>query len=72
MNYVAFRKLIRTYPSLIRETTINWLGEWPHDALLDVAEKYFDAPEISKELEVCTLMNKVALLTMFGKGLQLL
>ncbi|XP_062072422.1 dynein axonemal heavy chain 2 isoform X1 [Lepus europaeus] len=35
-----FRNWIRQYPALVNCTTINWFSEWPHEALLEVAEKY--------------------------------
>ena len=32
-----FRKRIRTFPSFINCTTINWFLEWPREALTSVA-----------------------------------
>lgn len=36
----AFRNRLRQYPALINCTTIDWFLEWPHEALLEVANKY--------------------------------
>ncbi|XP_048885226.1 dynein axonemal heavy chain 2 [Brienomyrus brachyistius] len=41
-----FRNRIRQYPALVNCTTINWFSEWPHDALLEVAERYLDGLEL--------------------------
>lgn len=30
------------YPAFVNCTTIDWFGEWPKDALLEVAEKYLE------------------------------
>ena len=55
----AFRVRCRMFPSLINCCTIDWFDEWPKDALLSVAERYFEGvdlgtPEIKKEIcEAC-------------------
>uniref|UniRef100_A0A672FP66 Dynein axonemal heavy chain 2 n=1 Tax=Salarias fasciatus TaxID=181472 RepID=A0A672FP66_SALFA len=41
-----FRNRILQYPALVNCTTIDWFGEWPRDALLEVAEKYLDGLEL--------------------------
>ena len=59
----AFRVRCRMFPSLINCCTIDWFDEWPKDALLSVAERYFEGvdlgtPEIKKEIcEACVEMH---------------
>ncbi|CAF0814718.1 unnamed protein product [Didymodactylos carnosus] len=36
----VFRNRIRMYPSLVNCTTIDLFADWPHDALLEVGERY--------------------------------
>ena len=36
------RGRIRMFPALTSCTTIDWFGEWPEEALLEVAEKYLE------------------------------
>lgn len=56
------------YPSFISCTTIDWFGEWPDDALLEVAEKYLEdvnlgevkKAELHEEGEVVNMRQSVA------------
>ncbi|XP_029769486.1 dynein heavy chain 2, axonemal [Terrapene carolina triunguis] len=54
-----FRNWIRQYPALVNCTTIDWFSEWPHQALLEVAEKYLEGvdlgglPEVRAARGVC-------------------
>uniref|UniRef100_A0A8C8SM12 Dynein axonemal heavy chain 2 n=1 Tax=Pelusios castaneus TaxID=367368 RepID=A0A8C8SM12_9SAUR len=64
-----FRNWIRQYPALVSCTTIDWFSEWPHQALLEVAEKYLEGvdlgglPEIHKKVAriFVTMHGSVAL-----------
>eukprot|EP00106_Octopus_bimaculoides_P013835 XP_014781277.1 PREDICTED: dynein heavy chain 6, axonemal-like [Octopus bimaculoides] len=38
----AFRTRCQTFPSFVNCCTINWFTEWPKEALLNVAESFFD------------------------------
>ena len=38
----AFRVRCRKFPSLVNCCTIDWFDEWPRDALLSVAQRYFE------------------------------
>ena len=44
------------YPSLVNCTTIDWFSEWPHEALLEVAERYLENMELGDE-EVSMLLS---------------
>lgn len=37
------------YPAFVNCTTIDWFSEWPHDALLEVAEKYLESMDLSDD-----------------------
>ena len=45
----AFRVRCRMFPSLINCCTIDWFDEWPKDALLSVAQRYFEKLDIGSE-----------------------
>lgn len=47
------RNRIRQYPGFVNCTTIDWFSEWPHDALLEVAEKYLEDMNLNSD-EVTT------------------
>ena len=34
-----FRKRVRTFPSLVNCTTIDWFKKWPDEALISTAEE---------------------------------
>lgn len=38
----AFRSRCRMFPSLVNCCTIDWFTEWPQEALLSVAETFFE------------------------------
>ena len=42
----AFRVRCRMFPSLVNCCTIDWYDEWPQDALLSVAERYFEPVDL--------------------------
>lgn len=46
------RNWIRQYPALVNCTTINWFSEWPHEALLEVAEKYLMGVDLGTQENV--------------------
>ena len=43
------------FPAFVNNMTIDWFSEWPHDALLEVAEKYLSTMTMASEEEVNTL-----------------
>ena len=43
-------KPVRMFPALVSCTTINWFSEWPPDALKEVATRFLESVELSKEL----------------------
>ena len=47
------RNRIRQYPGFVNCTAIDWFSEWPHDALLEVAEKYLEDMNLNSD-EVTT------------------
>jgi len=59
----AFRVRCRMFPSLINCCTIDWFDEWPKDALLSVAERYFEKVDVGSEqnkrsiCEICVEMH---------------
>lgn len=53
-----FRNRIRQYPAFVNCTTIDWFSEWPHDALLEVAERYLDDMNLGGD-EVKSNVSKV-------------
>ncbi|XP_076804743.1 dynein axonemal heavy chain 2-like [Clavelina lepadiformis] len=44
----AFRNRVRQYPAFVNCTTIDLFTEWPHDALLEVAEKYLEGLDLGE------------------------
>ncbi|XP_039277425.1 dynein heavy chain 2, axonemal [Nilaparvata lugens] len=46
-----FRSRLMQCPSLVNCTTINWIIDWPRDALLEVAEKFLTT------VDLCTTIN---------------
>jgi len=42
----AFRTRCRMFPSLVNCCTIDWYDAWPRDALLSVAERYFESIDL--------------------------
>ena len=54
MFLILNRNRIRQYPGFVNCTTIDWFSEWPHDALLEVAEKYLEDMNLNSD-EVMTL-----------------
>ncbi|KAK7469836.1 hypothetical protein BaRGS_00036165, partial [Batillaria attramentaria] len=64
----AFRNRIRQYPAFVNCTTIDWFHEWPHDALLEVADRYLSemtlgSPELDEKhmpslAQVFSIMHK--------------
>jgi dynein heavy chain len=55
----AFRSRCRMFPSLVNCCTIDWFTEWPQEALLSVAETFFEQVDLgddsmkSKVAEMC-------------------
>ncbi|XP_066267393.1 dynein axonemal heavy chain 2-like isoform X1 [Branchiostoma lanceolatum] len=47
-----FRNRIRQYPAFVSTTTIDWFLEWPHDALLEVAEKYLESMDLGTNEDI--------------------
>jgi len=45
----AFRVRCRMFPSLVNCCTIDWFDEWPRDALLSVAQRYFGKVDFGDE-----------------------
>lgn len=45
----AFRVRCRMFPSLINCCTIDWFDAWPKDALLSVAERYFEKIDVGSD-----------------------
>ena len=43
-----FRTRIRTYPNIINCTTLNWMKQWPEEALSAVARKFINELYIEK------------------------
>ncbi|XP_034845406.1 dynein heavy chain 2, axonemal [Mirounga leonina] len=54
-----FRNWIRQYPALVNCTTINWFSEWPHEALLEVAEKYLMGVDLGTQENVHRKVAKI-------------
>lgn len=38
-NLTSFRKNLNNYPSLLRHCILNWLNEWPEEALILVSKQ---------------------------------
>ncbi|XP_068785621.1 dynein axonemal heavy chain 2, partial [Struthio camelus] len=47
----AFRTHLRQFPALLACTTLDWVGAWPHSALLEVAQKSLEGLELGPEPE---------------------
>ena len=52
------------YPGLVNCSTIDWFGEWPQEALMEVAERYLQGIDLNlgadtELLKVCTDMVSV-------------
>lgn len=45
----AFRSRCRMFPSLVNCCTIDWFTEWPQEALLSVAETFFEAVDLGED-----------------------
>ncbi|KAK1792527.1 hypothetical protein P4O66_012465 [Electrophorus voltai] len=45
----AFRSRCRMFPSLVNCCTIDWLVQWPREALLSVSEMFFQGVEFGSE-----------------------
>ena len=41
------RNRIRMYPGLVNCSTIDWFGEWPQEALMEVAERYLQGIDLN-------------------------
>ncbi|XP_029784654.1 dynein heavy chain 2, axonemal [Suricata suricatta] len=54
-----FRNWVRQYPALVNCTTINWFSEWPHDALLEVAEKYLLGVDLGTQENIHRKVAKI-------------
>jgi dynein heavy chain len=65
----AFRRRIRMFPSLVNCCTIDWIDEWPEDALRAVAERKFlkinIGPENLKQalVDTCVTIHQSAVKT---------
>ncbi|XP_055696351.1 dynein axonemal heavy chain 10 [Lutzomyia longipalpis] len=57
----SFRRRCRYFPSLIGETTINWIFPWPEQALFTVARVFLaehpQIPEIHRENIICHVVH---------------
>ena len=45
----AFRSRCRMFPSLVNCCTIDWFTEWPQEALLSVAETFFEQVDLGND-----------------------
>ena len=45
----AFRSRCRMFPSLVNCCTIDWFTEWPQEALLSVAETFFENVDLGDD-----------------------
>lgn len=52
----AFRSRCRMFPSMVNCCTIDWFTEWPREALLDVAKRFFEAVDLGED----TLKPKIS------------
>uniref|UniRef100_A0A1X7UKU1 AAA+ ATPase domain-containing protein n=2 Tax=Amphimedon queenslandica TaxID=400682 RepID=A0A1X7UKU1_AMPQE len=52
----AFRSRCRMFPSLVNCCTIDWFTEWPQEALLSVAETFFENVDLGDD----AMKNKVS------------
>ena len=51
--HATARNRMRMYPAFVNCTTISWFGEWPVDALLEVADRYLATIKMANDDEVC-------------------
>jgi len=57
----AFRARCRQFPSLINCATADWYDPWPEDALVSVAERYYqEAPRELGIQEVLTSLSRIS------------
>ncbi|ESN99365.1 hypothetical protein HELRODRAFT_67238 [Helobdella robusta] len=54
-----FRNRMRMYPSLINLAIIDWFGDWPPEAYLEIAEKYIDDWQFYDEHELKPSLAKM-------------
>lgn len=47
------------YPSLVNCTTIDLFADWPHDALLEVGERYLSQIELAGDDKVSLIEEKL-------------
>ena len=45
----AFRNRCRMFPSIVNCSTIDWFTEWPREALLSVAKRFFEFVDLGNE-----------------------
>ncbi len=55
------RNRIRMYPSLVNCTTIDLFADWPHDALLEVGERYLAQIDLAGDDKVINFPKKILL-----------
>nr|XP_015801752.2 dynein axonemal heavy chain 2 [Nothobranchius furzeri] len=48
----AFRKRLLQYPAIVSCTSMDWFGEWPKEALLEVAERRLDGLDLGSGREI--------------------
>ena len=46
----TFRERLRKFPALVNNTTIDWFFAWPKDALIAVAQKFFNAIDMEDHI----------------------
>ena len=59
----AFRRRLRTFPSLVNCTTIDWFLPWPEEALRSVAESLLKPIDLENEakkgiVDICVDMQE--------------
>lgn len=47
------------YPSLVNCTTIDLFADWPHDALIEVGERYLAQIDLAGDDKVKYNLNKI-------------
>ena len=52
INILFARNRIRQYLAFVNCTTIDLFTEWPHDALLEVAERYLESMGLGDKEDV--------------------
>ncbi len=53
------------YPSLVNCTTIDLFADWPHDALLEVGERYLAQIDLAGDDKVINFSKKILLFLIF-------